>query len=370
MLISASLSSQKAGIPAEHLDGSANKAERRRALAALRAGDTALLCSVSLLSEGFDEPSVDAVLLARPTLSKALYLQQVGRGLRSCPATGKLDCVVLDMACNTLQHGCVTGPPWYTPEAGMWRCFLDRPQLQACQRLTAAVNRDSFKPLLKQLRSGSRSFATMPGVITVPSARGGSARDAKPADAPPSGVARCVKGGCSHLQHAAIEKCFCCGSQTNIVQWSREGGVGGAAAIAAVPRKAPAHPTAHKAATAAAIAAVPRKAPAHPTTHKAATAAAIAAVPRKAPAHPTAHKAATAAAIAAVPRKAPTAHKAPLAKQHVNTASTAAQRRPQFSKQRHRAQSSGGALPHTAQADEGPPSGDGGGAPREATTLG
>ena len=304
MLISASLSSQKAGIPAEHLDGSANKAERRRALAALRAGDTALLCSVSLLSEGFDEPSVDAVLLARPTLSKALYLQQVGRGLRSCPATGKLDCVVLDMACNTLQHGCVTGPPWYTPEAGMWRCFLDRPQLQACQRLTAAVNRDSFKPLLKQLRSGSRSFATMPGVITVPSARGGSARDAKPADAPPSGVARCVKGGCSHLQHAAIEKCFCCGSQTNIVQWSREGGVGGAAAIAAVPRKAP------------------------------------------------------------------TAHKAPLAKQHVNTASTAAQRRPQFSKQRHRAQSSGGALPHTAQADEGPPSGDGGGAPREATTLG
>lgn len=59
-----------------------------------------------MLSEGFDVPAVAAVVLARPTRSCGLYIQQVGRGLRRHP--GKTDCIVIDVVGNTLRHGPVT----------------------------------------------------------------------------------------------------------------------------------------------------------------------------------------------------------------------------------------------------------------------
>jgi len=69
-------------IAAEHIDGTTPQTERDRILGGLRTGSIRVVCSVGVLSEGFDEPRVDCVMLARPTLSKALYVQQVGRGLR------------------------------------------------------------------------------------------------------------------------------------------------------------------------------------------------------------------------------------------------------------------------------------------------
>lgn len=53
------------------------------------------LCSCSLISEGWDEPSVNLLVMARPTLSKVLYTQQLGRGLRK--ASGKTCVYVLDV---------------------------------------------------------------------------------------------------------------------------------------------------------------------------------------------------------------------------------------------------------------------------------
>ena len=55
------------------------------------------------MSEGFDVPQVSCVVLARPTKSKALYFQQVGRGLRL--AENKEDCLVLDQSGNVIEHG-------------------------------------------------------------------------------------------------------------------------------------------------------------------------------------------------------------------------------------------------------------------------
>ena len=61
------------------------------------------LVNVAVATEGFDLPDAACVLLTRPTMSLALYLQMVGRGLRPKPDSG--DCVVLDMAGNSRRHG-------------------------------------------------------------------------------------------------------------------------------------------------------------------------------------------------------------------------------------------------------------------------
>lgn len=92
-----------AGIAAEVLLGEDKKDVRKGKIARLDAGTTRVLCTVDVVSEGFDLPSIDAAILLRPTKSLSLYLQQVGRALR--PAAGKLRAVILDHAGNALRHG-------------------------------------------------------------------------------------------------------------------------------------------------------------------------------------------------------------------------------------------------------------------------
>lgn len=94
---------QSAGVSAAHIDKATPEDERARIFAAFRAGTIRVLCSVAVLSVGFDEPAAACVILARPTLSLSLHVQQIGRGLRSNP--GKSDCLVFDHACNLMRHG-------------------------------------------------------------------------------------------------------------------------------------------------------------------------------------------------------------------------------------------------------------------------
>ena len=62
-----------------------------------------ILVSVGVLSIGFDSPVASCAILARPTMSTSLHIQQGGRVLR--PFEGKTDALILDHACNTLTHG-------------------------------------------------------------------------------------------------------------------------------------------------------------------------------------------------------------------------------------------------------------------------
>jgi len=70
------------GVRACHVDGDTRPADRTAALRGLKAGLVDVVSSVGVLSEGFDEPAVSCVVLLRPTTSRGLYIQQVGRGLR------------------------------------------------------------------------------------------------------------------------------------------------------------------------------------------------------------------------------------------------------------------------------------------------
>lgn len=97
-----------AGIPAQHVDGESPATERRAALAAFRRGDFRVLCNVDLFGEGLDVPAVDAVFLLRPTSSLSLYLQQVGRGLRT--AEGKSSVKIFDHVGNWSRHGLPDDP--------------------------------------------------------------------------------------------------------------------------------------------------------------------------------------------------------------------------------------------------------------------
>jgi superfamily II DNA or RNA helicase len=92
-----------AGIQAEHIDGSFSSEERTAILNRLKTGETTIVTNCNILCEGWDEPSISYVGLARPTKSLALYIQQAGRGLRLFE--GKQDCVILDHGNNVIEHG-------------------------------------------------------------------------------------------------------------------------------------------------------------------------------------------------------------------------------------------------------------------------
>jgi superfamily II DNA or RNA helicase len=83
-----------AGIPSVAVWGATPDDERREALRSLDEGRVRVVFSVDLFNEGVDVPSVDALLLLRPTESPTLFLQQLGRGLRKAP--DKVICTVLD----------------------------------------------------------------------------------------------------------------------------------------------------------------------------------------------------------------------------------------------------------------------------------
>jgi superfamily II DNA or RNA helicase len=86
------------GFSSAHLDGTNSNQERQVILEAFRNGEISFLCNCQLLTEGFDEPSIDCVILARPTKSKALFTQMIGRGLRLFP--GKKNCKIIDIVDN------------------------------------------------------------------------------------------------------------------------------------------------------------------------------------------------------------------------------------------------------------------------------
>jgi superfamily II DNA or RNA helicase len=95
------------GIPAAAVSGETPLDERRQHYDALRAGRVKLLASCAVLSEGFDVPEVACCLLARPTKSRALFHQQLGRGLRIAPWDGKEACTIIDQAGNVGRFGMV-----------------------------------------------------------------------------------------------------------------------------------------------------------------------------------------------------------------------------------------------------------------------
>jgi len=92
----------EAGISAASIWGAMGREERSSVLQAFHEGSLDVLINCNVLTEGFDEPRVDCVLMARPTQSQLLYAQMVGRGTRLHEA--KSDLIVIDVVDNTSRH--------------------------------------------------------------------------------------------------------------------------------------------------------------------------------------------------------------------------------------------------------------------------
>lgn len=78
--------------------------DRKEVLDAFEQGKYNVLCNAMLLTEGWDCPSVDCVIMLRPTKIRSLYCQCIGRGTRLSPQTGKEDLLLLDFLWNTTRH--------------------------------------------------------------------------------------------------------------------------------------------------------------------------------------------------------------------------------------------------------------------------
>ena len=86
------------GIKSEAVSGSLKSTVRKRILDQFENEDTDVLCACDLLNEGWDSPKTEVLFMARPTLSKTLYVQQLGRGMRK--AEGKECLMVFDFIDN------------------------------------------------------------------------------------------------------------------------------------------------------------------------------------------------------------------------------------------------------------------------------
>jgi superfamily II DNA or RNA helicase len=92
-----------AGIPAEHIEANDGFEIRKQAIEDLKTGKIKILSNVGILCTGVDIPFLSCLIMARPTASYNLYIQQLGRGTRI--SEGKENFIVLDHGKNVIRHG-------------------------------------------------------------------------------------------------------------------------------------------------------------------------------------------------------------------------------------------------------------------------
>lgn len=86
------------GVSAYSVSGNTNSKKRKETLAQYENGNINVLCACDLLNEGWDSPKTEVLFMARPTMSKTIYLQQLGRGMRK--SEGKECLMVFDFVDN------------------------------------------------------------------------------------------------------------------------------------------------------------------------------------------------------------------------------------------------------------------------------
>lgn len=99
---------QGAGVAAEYIEAGTPLDERHRILRGFSDGTVRVVANCGVLTEGYDEPTVECVAIARQTKSRGLYTQMIGRGTRRHP--DKADCLILDVVGASDEHSLVTIP--------------------------------------------------------------------------------------------------------------------------------------------------------------------------------------------------------------------------------------------------------------------
>jgi superfamily II DNA or RNA helicase len=128
-----------ASISAKHLDATTPANLRDQTLQAWRDNEFTVLSNCGLFIEGLDVPDAACCILARPTKSLTIYLQAVGRVMR--PAKNKTDCIILDCAGLTYEHGLIDMTRHWTLDGKMKREKDDIKPVHICPECFAAYSK-------------------------------------------------------------------------------------------------------------------------------------------------------------------------------------------------------------------------------------
>lgn len=131
----------EAGLPVKHMDHRTPPEERIAILKWFKKTKAAILTSVSMLTTGFDEPSVNCVILYRATTSLTLYHQMIGRGSRI--KSGKKSFTIIDLGNNEERFG-----PWQ--QSINWQDLFDHPELYTSLYTPSQSAGDKINIHLKQ----------------------------------------------------------------------------------------------------------------------------------------------------------------------------------------------------------------------------
>lgn len=101
------------------VSGDTSKKEREQLLSDFKAGLIPVVANVGVLTTGFDYPELDTIVMARPTMSLALYYQIVGRAIR--PHPNKESGWIIDLCGNIDRFGKVEDLKLTEPKAGLWQ---------------------------------------------------------------------------------------------------------------------------------------------------------------------------------------------------------------------------------------------------------
>jgi DNA repair protein RadD len=124
-----------AGIAAASVDGKMDPYTRSARLKDFEAGKVPVITSVNLISEGFDCPAAEVGIMLRPTESMPLYIQMVGRLLRTYP--GKKSAIILDHAGLTLRHDLPDAPRTWSLDGVTKPATESVPRIVVCQKCYA-----------------------------------------------------------------------------------------------------------------------------------------------------------------------------------------------------------------------------------------
>lgn len=127
------------GLRAAAVDGSTPPEQRAQVLEDYRAGRLQLVANAMLWTEGFDDPQTSCIALVRPTTSRALVAQMIGRGTRTAP--GKASCLVLDFVPGRMAKVRLASPADVLAGDELEAEAERERQTEAKQRLAAEVER-------------------------------------------------------------------------------------------------------------------------------------------------------------------------------------------------------------------------------------
>lgn len=136
------------GLSAAEVNG--ESADRAEVLADFDAGRYRVLCNSMLLTEGWDCPAVDCVVVLRPTRSNSLYQQMVGRGTRLSPETGKDHLLLLDFLWHTERHDLCRPAHLVAPTPEVADAMTERIGAAGCPADLEEVERAAASDVVRQ----------------------------------------------------------------------------------------------------------------------------------------------------------------------------------------------------------------------------